>query len=80
MINTFRKIWSFGKSRHKYFISALIAEIARSFVGITQLCAVMTATGAVFGREQNAVIKLVFLQPFALQAALLQAILSRQAQ
>lgn len=59
MINTFRKIWSFGKSWHKYFISALIAEIARSFVGITQLCAVMTATGAVFGREQNAVIKLV---------------------
>ena len=61
MINTFKKIWAFGKARHKNFISALIADIIRSFVGITQLYAVVTAIDAVFGRGQGAVPKLIIL-------------------
>lgn len=61
MINTFKKIWTFGKARKKYFISALLADIVRSFLGVTQLFAVMTAIDAVFGREQKAVQKLIIL-------------------
>lgn len=61
MINTFKKIWTFGKARKKYFISALLADIVRSFLGVTQLFAVITAIDAVFGREQKAVQKLIIL-------------------
>jgi len=61
MINTFKKIWAFGKARQKHFISALIADIFRSFVGITQLYAVITAIDAVFGRGDGAVPKLIIL-------------------
>ncbi len=61
MINTFKKIWNFGEARRKYFISALLADIIRSFVGITQLYAVMTAIDAVFGKGHDTVLKLVIL-------------------
>ena len=61
MINTFRKIWVFGNARKKYFISAIAANILRSLLGITQLYAIMTVTDAVFGKGENAVMKLVIL-------------------
>lgn len=61
MINIFKKVWFFGRTRQKYFVSALIADIVKSFVGITQLYAVMIAIDTVFGNGQKAVPKLVIL-------------------
>jgi len=61
MINTFKKIWAFGKARKKYFIQALAADIVRSFLGITQLYAIVTAIDDIFGRREGAVSKLVIL-------------------
>ncbi len=61
MINTFKKIWTFGKARQKYLVSALLADIFRSILGVTQLYAVMTAIDAVFSRDQGAVLRLVIL-------------------
>lgn len=50
MLETFRKIWAFGRQQHKSMFTAFAAAFIRSGFGITQLLAVILAIDVLMGK------------------------------
>lgn len=52
MIETFARIWSFSKKRHKSLITALVFSFIRSIFGVTQLSAIILTINVLMGNAE----------------------------